>query len=162
MVYTLNLKDPSSYIFIEKSRPCQDLKPGPPQYQADMLPTELSWLGSKVVFMEFWTWELQILKQMTYQCATVIPYLIRLYTFGDFRTPVCINWQEMKFLCVETLLKYTIILSSTKVLVGLSRGSEKTLIHAKGFCKKILCYKMYSSVNKLRNTDLNRLNTVVL
>ena len=68
----------------------------------------------------------------------------------------------MEFLCLETLLKCTIILSSTKVLVGLSRGSEKTLIHAKGFCKKILCYKMYSSVNKLRNTDLNRLNTVVL
>ena len=26
--------------------PCWDLNPGPPRYQADMLPTELSWLGS--------------------------------------------------------------------------------------------------------------------
>ena len=27
------------------SCPCWDLNPGPPRYQADMLPTELSWLG---------------------------------------------------------------------------------------------------------------------
>ena len=55
----------------------------------------------------------------------------------------------MEFLCMETLLKYTIILSSTKVFVGLAKVSENTLIRAKGFCKKILCYKMYSSVNKI-------------
>ena len=29
----------------ENSRPCRDLNLRPPQYQADMLPTELSWLG---------------------------------------------------------------------------------------------------------------------
>ena len=36
----------SSYLFSHKnSRPCRDLIPGPPRYQADMLPIELSWLG---------------------------------------------------------------------------------------------------------------------
>ena len=29
---------------MKNSRPCQDLNPGPPQYQADMLPIELTWL----------------------------------------------------------------------------------------------------------------------
>ena len=37
-------------IFIEKFSPCRNLNPGPPQYQANMLPTELSWLGSLTVF----------------------------------------------------------------------------------------------------------------
>ena len=30
---------------MKNSRPCRDLNPGPPRYQADMPPTELSWLG---------------------------------------------------------------------------------------------------------------------
>ena len=30
---------------LKSSRPCWDLNPGPPRYQANMLPTELSWLG---------------------------------------------------------------------------------------------------------------------
>ena len=33
------------YIKLKNSRPCQDLSPGPTRYLADMLPTELSWLG---------------------------------------------------------------------------------------------------------------------
>ena len=38
-----------NYLFsLKNSRPCQDLKPGPPQYQADMLPTELYWLGYNI------------------------------------------------------------------------------------------------------------------
>ena len=36
----------TNIISLKNSRPCRDLNPGPPQYQADMLPTELSWLGS--------------------------------------------------------------------------------------------------------------------
>ena len=32
-------------FLLKNSRPCRDLNPGFPQYQADMLPTELSWLG---------------------------------------------------------------------------------------------------------------------
>ena len=37
---------PTSYLFsLKNSRPCRDLNPGPPRYQADMLPIELSWLG---------------------------------------------------------------------------------------------------------------------
>ena len=32
-------------ISLKNSRTCRDLNPGPPQYQAGMLPTELSWLG---------------------------------------------------------------------------------------------------------------------
>ena len=36
-----------SYLFsLKNSRPCRDLNPGPPWYPADMLPIELSWLGS--------------------------------------------------------------------------------------------------------------------
>ena len=36
----------SSYLFsLKNSCPCQDLNLGPPRYQADMLPIELSWLG---------------------------------------------------------------------------------------------------------------------
>ena len=36
----------SSYLFSLKNyRPCRDSIPGPPRYQADMLPIELSWLG---------------------------------------------------------------------------------------------------------------------
>ena len=36
----------SSYLFsLKSSRPCRDLNPGPPWYQADFLPIELSWLG---------------------------------------------------------------------------------------------------------------------
>ena len=35
-----------NYLFsLKNSRPCQELNPGPPRYQANMLPTELSWLG---------------------------------------------------------------------------------------------------------------------
>ena len=35
-----------NYLFsLKNSPPCQDLNPGPPQYLADMLPTELSLLG---------------------------------------------------------------------------------------------------------------------
>ena len=35
-----------SYLFsLKNSRPCWDLSPGPPLYQADMLPIELPWLG---------------------------------------------------------------------------------------------------------------------
>ena len=38
-----------SYLFsLKNSRPCRDLNPGPPRYQADMLPIELSWLGSSL------------------------------------------------------------------------------------------------------------------
>ena len=38
-----------NYLFsLKSSRPCRDLKPGLPRYQADMLPTELSWLGRNV------------------------------------------------------------------------------------------------------------------
>ena len=33
-------------VFTENFRPCRDLNPGPLRYQADMLPIELSWLGS--------------------------------------------------------------------------------------------------------------------
>ena len=34
-----------NFLFpLKNSHLCQDLNPGPPQYQADMLPTELSWL----------------------------------------------------------------------------------------------------------------------
>ena len=41
----------SSYLFSPKnSRPCRDLNPGPPRYQVNMLPIELSWLGSKNLF----------------------------------------------------------------------------------------------------------------
>ena len=37
----------SSYLFSLKNyRPCRDLNPGCPRHQADMLPIELSWLGS--------------------------------------------------------------------------------------------------------------------
>ena len=36
------------YLFsLKSSRPCRGLNPGPPRHQADMLPTELSWLGWK-------------------------------------------------------------------------------------------------------------------
>ena len=43
MVYILNL---INFLFsLKNSRPCRDLNRGPPQYQANMLPTELSWLG---------------------------------------------------------------------------------------------------------------------
>ena len=60
-VILCGLKPDSVYIFIFKfeqssylisltnSRPCRDLNPGPHQYQVDMLPIELSWLG--------FTWE---------------------------------------------------------------------------------------------------------
>ena len=35
------------YLFsLKNSCPCRDLNPGLPRYQADMLPIELSWLGS--------------------------------------------------------------------------------------------------------------------
>ena len=34
-----------SDIILKNSRPCRDLNPGPPRYQVDMLPFELSWLG---------------------------------------------------------------------------------------------------------------------
>ena len=34
-----------NYLFsMKNSHPCRDLNPGPGRYQADMLPTELSWL----------------------------------------------------------------------------------------------------------------------
>ena len=35
--------------FTENSRPCRDLNPGRPRYQADMLPIELSWLGCRQI-----------------------------------------------------------------------------------------------------------------
>ena len=39
-----------NYLFsLNNSRSYQDLNSGPPQYQADMLPTELSWLGFRSV-----------------------------------------------------------------------------------------------------------------
>ena len=41
-------------IFIEISRPCQDLNLVLPRYQANMLPTELSWLGSNCEFFIFY------------------------------------------------------------------------------------------------------------
>ena len=40
-----------NYLFsLKNSRPCRDLNPGLPRYQADMLPTELSWLGQTIYF----------------------------------------------------------------------------------------------------------------
>ena len=35
----------SNLLSLKNSCPCRDLIPGPPRYQADMLPIELSWLG---------------------------------------------------------------------------------------------------------------------
>ena len=44
-IFTFKFKQ-SSYLFsLKNSHPCQDLNPGLPRYQADMLPIELSWLG---------------------------------------------------------------------------------------------------------------------
>ena len=38
------------YLFsLKNSCPCWDLSLGLPRYQADMLPTELSWLGSLLI-----------------------------------------------------------------------------------------------------------------
>ena len=49
-------------IFTENSYPCRDLNPGPHQYQADMLPIELSWLGSFKHFNPFIEWMFQLKK----------------------------------------------------------------------------------------------------
>ena len=38
-------------LIMKNSRPCRDLNPGPARYQADMLPIELSWLGSVYAFL---------------------------------------------------------------------------------------------------------------
>ena len=60
----------SSYLFSLKNfLPCGDLNPGPPRYQPDLLPIELSWLGSQfdiqrdksryllvIYFTESWVW----------------------------------------------------------------------------------------------------------
>ena len=44
----------SSYLFsLKNSRPCRDLNPGPPWYQADMLSIELSWLGQAQISSHF-------------------------------------------------------------------------------------------------------------
>ena len=40
----------SFLVRINNSHPCQDLNPGPPWYQADMLPIELSWLLPNIAF----------------------------------------------------------------------------------------------------------------
>ena len=46
IIYLYSNSNKSSYLFsLKNSRPCRDLNPGPPRYQADMLPIELSWLG---------------------------------------------------------------------------------------------------------------------
>ena len=38
-----------TYFHWKNSRPCWDLNLGPPWYQADMLPNELSWLGFRLL-----------------------------------------------------------------------------------------------------------------
>ena len=44
-----------NYLFsLKTSHPCRDLNPGPPQFQTDMLPTELSWLGCKQIISSKW------------------------------------------------------------------------------------------------------------
>ena len=47
-------------ISLKNYRPCRDLIPGPPRDQADMLPTELSWLG----FNYFFTCGTQVLNPL--------------------------------------------------------------------------------------------------
>ena len=39
-------------ISLKNYCPCQDLNPGPSQYQVDIIPTELSWLG--LFYFQFW------------------------------------------------------------------------------------------------------------
>ena len=39
----------NNWFSLKNSRPCQDLNPGPPSYQADLLPIELYRLGCSSV-----------------------------------------------------------------------------------------------------------------
>ena len=150
-IFVFKFEQSSLLFSLKNSRPCQDLNPGPPRYQPDMPPIELSWLGHKGSnHLLEWLWQLNFSSQFKLDCNgndySTLSFCLLIYCCKFFYTIIVNNNQLTTFhIANSKIFSISLSISIPFIVFPLKPGSFlRSLIRSNAAYHSFIIYYMCS------------------